>query len=46
MSKQRTAAEILNDLSEDDRRELCGFFGLVSDPLTRRIMAYLAADPK
>lgn len=38
--------EILDDMTEQDRRELLHAFSILSDPLTRKILAYLAADPK
>lgn len=46
MKTQRTALEILNDMPERDRHEVFKTLDLLSDPLTRKILAYLAVDKK
>ena len=46
MKTQRTALEILNDMPERDRHEVLKTLDILSDPITRKILAYLAADVK
>ena len=38
-----TAPAILERMDENERTELLEFCGILADPLTRRILAYLAA---